>query len=103
VDLSPPTASWNEEALHYKLAQVPRKIREMAWKAQSRLTARYRALSRRGKKTTVVCAAIARELVGLMWAIAHEVLPANLPEEVAKVEQRTYALASRRPPGRRHA
>jgi hypothetical protein len=29
-------------------------------------------LSGRGKKTTVVCTAIARELVGFMWAVARE-------------------------------
>jgi hypothetical protein len=54
------------------LEQAPPKVREIAWKAQSRLTARYRMLSARGKRTTVVCTAIARELVGFMWAIARE-------------------------------
>ena len=29
-------------------------------------------LSGRGKKTTVVCTAIARELVGFMWSVARE-------------------------------
>jgi transposase len=57
----------------YQLQQVAPKIREMAWKAQTRLTARYRSLSARGKKTTVVCAAIARELAAFMWAIGREV------------------------------
>ena len=38
----------------------------------NRLTARYRALSGRGKKTTVVCTAIARELAGFMWAVSRE-------------------------------
>jgi len=42
----------------YKLEQASPKVREIAWKAQTRLTARYRALSGRGKKTTVVCTAI---------------------------------------------
>jgi transposase len=56
----------------YKLEAAPPRIREIAWKAQTRLTARYRALSARGKKTTVVCAAIARELIGFMWCIAKE-------------------------------
>lgn len=37
-----------------------------------RLTARYRMLSERGKRTTVVCTAIARELAGFMWAVARE-------------------------------
>jgi hypothetical protein len=54
------------------LEQAPPKVREIAWKAQTRLTARYRVLSRRGKRTTVVCTAIARELVGFMWAVARE-------------------------------
>jgi transposase len=60
----------------YKLERVPPKVREIAWKAQTRLTARYRALSGRGKKMTIVCTAIARELVGFMWSVAREVQPA---------------------------
>lgn len=35
----------------YKLEQTSPKVREIAWKAQARLTARYRALSAKGKKT----------------------------------------------------
>jgi transposase len=61
------------------LDQVSLKIREIAWKAQSRLSARYRAMAARGKKSTVVCTAIARELVGFMWAVAMEVQPAASP------------------------
>jgi transposase len=57
----------------YHLQQVTPKIRDMAWKAQTRLTARYRRLTARGKKTTVVCTAIARELAAFMWAIGREV------------------------------
>ncbi len=60
----------------YMLEAVPPKVREIAWKAQTRLTARYRALVGRGKRTTVVCTAIARELVGFMWAVAREARPA---------------------------
>lgn len=55
-----------------KIEQAPPKVREIAWKAQTRLTGRYRALRARGKKTTVVCVAIARELAGFMWSIAGE-------------------------------
>jgi hypothetical protein len=51
---------------------VSPRIREIAWKAQSRLTARYRAFVARGKRTT----AIARELAAFMWAVAREVRPA---------------------------
>lgn len=56
----------------YRLEQAPPKVREIAWKAQARLTARFRKLVARGKRTTVVCTAIARELVGFMWAVARE-------------------------------
>jgi transposase len=59
-----------------KLERVSPKVREIAWKAQSRLTARYRALTARGKKTTVACTAIARELAAFMWAVAREARPA---------------------------
>jgi hypothetical protein len=54
----------------YRLEAASPRVREIAWKAQARLAARYRALSGRGKKTTVVCTAIARELVGFMWCVA---------------------------------
>lgn len=58
-----------------RLDRVSPKIREIAWKAQSRLSARFRAFSARGKKMTVTCTAVARELVGFMWAVAMEVQP----------------------------
>ncbi len=51
-----------------KLAKVeaaPAAVQEIAWKAQARLTMRYRALARRGKRPTLVVTAIARELSGL--------------------------------------
>lgn len=51
-------------------------IREIAWKAQLRLCARYRKLARAGKPVNVVTAAIARELAGFVWAIARRVPPA---------------------------
>ncbi|XRZ45475.1 IS110 family transposase [Bradyrhizobium ganzhouense] len=57
----------------YRLEQASPAVREIAWKAQSRLTARYRKLAACGKRTTVVCTAIARELVGFMWAVARQV------------------------------
>jgi len=60
----------------YVLEKVPPKVRQIAWQAQARLTGRYRALAARGKRTTVVCTAVARELVGFMWSVAHEVRPA---------------------------
>ena len=54
----------------------PKLIREIAWKAQLRLCARYRKLARSGKPANVVTAAIARELAGFIWAIARLVPPA---------------------------
>jgi transposase len=51
-------------------------IREIAWKAQLRLCARYRKLARSGKPANLVTAAIARELAGFIWAIARHVPPA---------------------------
>jgi len=47
-------------------------IRDIAWKAQERLCRRHRKLIRAGKLKTVVTVAIARELTGFVWAIAHE-------------------------------
>jgi len=55
---------------------LPQGVRDHAWKAQTRLHARYRALLRAGKKPQVAIAAIARELVGFIWAIALQARPA---------------------------
>ena len=52
-----------------KVAAAPPAAQEIAWKAQSRLSGRYRALARRGKRPTVVVTAIARELAGFIWAL----------------------------------
>jgi transposase len=49
---------------------LPQAIKEIAWKAQARLCARYRRLVAAGKPTNVVCVAIARELAAFVWAIA---------------------------------
>jgi transposase len=50
-------------------------IRDIAWKAQERLCRRYRRLARAGKLSTVITAAIARELAGFIWAIAQQAQP----------------------------
>jgi transposase len=60
----------------YLHRRVTSAVRDIAWKAQSRLCARYRALSGRGKKLTVAVTAVARELAGFVWAIGREVQPA---------------------------
>lgn len=58
------------------LVRLPKPVRDIAWKAQTRLCARYRKLAARGKKPTVVVAALARELAGFVWAIGQEMKPA---------------------------
>jgi len=49
---------------------VPEAVREIAWKAQTRLCQRYRHMMAKGKPTQVIVAAIARELAGFVWSIA---------------------------------
>jgi transposase len=56
-----------------RVAAVPRAVAEIAWKAQCRLTARYRALTRKGKLKTVAVTAVARELSAFVWAINREI------------------------------
>jgi transposase len=51
---------------------LPQPVRATAWKAQLRLCRRYRRLAHAGKPATVVTTAIARELAGFVWAIAHQ-------------------------------
>lgn len=52
---------------------LPQEICKIAWQAQVRLCGRYKRLVLRGKNSNLVKTAIARELAGFMWAIAHEV------------------------------
>jgi transposase len=47
----------------------PRVVREIAWKAQCRLSARYRTLIRRSKLKNVAITAVARELAVSGWLI----------------------------------
>ena len=58
-----------------RLKALPEPIRNVAWKAQVRLWARYRKLIAAGKPAPKVVVAIARELVGFIWAIARMVEP----------------------------
>jgi transposase len=64
------------ETLRARLEGLPKAVRDIAWKAQIRLCARYRRLSAAGKKLPVVVAAIAREMAAFLWAIGREVAPA---------------------------
>jgi hypothetical protein len=75
-------AAWNyryparvSETLRVRLEGLPKAVRDIAWKAQVRLCARYRRLSAAGKKPPVVVAAIAREMAAFLWAIGREIAP----------------------------
>jgi len=46
----------------------PREVVGEAWRAQQRLHRRYRYLVGHGKRPPVAVAAVARELVGFLWA-----------------------------------
>ena len=61
---------------------LPQQVRDIAWKAQTRLCARYRRLMAKGKRNTVVVIAIAREIAAFLWSIARHIDP--LPEQAAK-------------------
>jgi transposase len=62
-----------------KVAAAPQAVRDIAWKAQTRLTARYRALCRAGKLDVVAITAVARELAAFVWAIARAVAAVAAP------------------------
>lgn len=66
----PPRIGKDKQA---KVAAAPPAVREIAWKAQCRLCARFRALSRKGKPKTVAITAVARELAAFIWAINREI------------------------------
>jgi transposase len=62
----PPRVGREKQA---KVDAAPKAVREIAWTAQTRLSGRFKALGRKGKRPTVVVTAIARELSGFIWAI----------------------------------
>jgi hypothetical protein len=63
------------EPIRVRLEGLPKSVRDIAWKAQTRLCARYPRMTAAGKKTPVVVAAIAREMAAFLWAIGHQVEP----------------------------
>jgi transposase len=74
-----------EAAWHYRLparvtpiiarrqSELPKPIRDIAWKAQLRLCARWKRLAARKLPQNKIVTAIARELSGFVWAIAREI------------------------------
>ncbi len=59
-------------------------VREIAWKAQHRLHGRYCRLAGRGKPKPQVVAAVARELVGFVWAIGMQIEAELKAEQLAR-------------------
>src|SRR5499427_9041064 len=53
-----------------KSLALSEEAKRIAWKAQQRLYKRFTALTTRGKENNVAAIAVARELLGFMWAIA---------------------------------
>lgn len=73
-------ASWayrHQPAVRGRLRERQKGMRdeviEIAWKAQHRLHSRYRKLMARGKSKPVAMTAVARELLGFIWAIGRNV------------------------------
>jgi transposase len=84
------------EALQIRQQKQSKEVRAISWKAQQRLHHRYKALSAARKKSVVVVTAVARELVGFVWAIAcHMKAPEKIkPRSVVPPvpAARTYTL-----------
>jgi transposase len=56
-----------------RIEALPQAVRDIAWKGQLRMCQRYRHMIAVGKPKVVATTAIAREMVGFIWAIAREV------------------------------
>jgi hypothetical protein len=67
----PPRVGREKQA---KVAAAPRRVREIAGKAQTLLCRRFRFLERKGNRRTVVATAVTRELAAFIWAINREVM-----------------------------
>jgi transposase len=53
-----------------KSLALSEEAKRIAWKAQQRLHKRFTTLAARGKNNNVIVTALARELLGFIWAIA---------------------------------
>jgi transposase len=62
----------------------PERVKAIAWKAQDRLHRRFRRLVGRGKPGQKAVVAVAREMLGFIWAIAQEI---PVPEQDQQLDQ----------------
>jgi transposase len=73
-------------ALRKRQEGLSEEVKAIAWKAQHRLHGRYRRLAAKGKNLQQVATAVARELLGFIWAIG-----------VAAEEAMTISAGRKRP------
>ena len=71
---------WVGGALLKRQQGLDQVVKDIGWKAQWRLTNRYRKLSARGKNKPQVITALDRELLGFIWAIAVRIETQFQPE-----------------------
>jgi transposase len=64
---------WIGGWLEKRLRPLEPEIQQISWKAQWRLHTRYQKLTARGKNKPQTVAAVGRELLGFLWAIAMRV------------------------------
>ena len=82
------------EAMQKRQEHQSKEVRLIAWKAQQRLNKRFKRLAAH-KKSVVAVTAVARELVGFVWAIACQVKPAQRtpePEVIRTCRGKVYRL-----------
>ena len=63
------------EVLRKRQREAPAVAVAIAWTAQVRLNKRYHRLTERGKLPQTTVVAMARELLGFIWAVAHTAEP----------------------------
>ena len=61
---------WIGGPLLKRQRHLPQATKDIAWKAQWRLYSKYKKLEARGKNKLQIVAAVGRELLGFIWAIA---------------------------------
>ncbi len=64
---------WLGAPLRKRLGSQSESIRGISWKAQNRLHKRYVTMVARGKPTQAAVTAVARELLGFVWAVGRAV------------------------------
>jgi transposase len=93
-----------ELAIRHKTQSA--EVKAIAWKAQHRLYNRFHKLAGKGKPRQQAVTAVARELLGFMWAIAHQVkqererkpLPSVCKASPTSQQSATKEMARKPPP-----